>query len=128
MLNEGPGGLAAIENVRRPQWFRVLPNTDTIDSGQWPKFSARHGWMCEPAIYDRVATALVASGITWLEWVVPWDGGELLFAADGCIYRLANWMDVTPERYLSSARLIADFRDLSVTLVPPPPDAMNWLP
>lgn len=75
---------------------------------------------------DQYRAALVAAGARWVDFVVPRSDDELVFACDGCLYRLRGWQKKAPERTLSEATRIADFRDMKFTLVAPPTWAMRW--
>jgi hypothetical protein len=69
--------------------------------------------------------ALTEAGAHWIEWIHI-AGHDLLFACDGCVYRLPRWQDVLPGDYLRSAKQIADFRDMRFEPIAAPPKAMRW--
>lgn len=70
--------------------------------------------------------ALTGAGAAWVDWVHADPLGDLLFACDGCVYRLPKWQHAMPSNYLSAAKRIADFRDMNFELLAPPPDALTW--
>lgn len=73
-----------------------------------------------------IVAGLRGSGARWIEFVSPRPDGDLLFACDGRVHRLADWRSVAPERRLAEARVLLDLNGLSFTLVPPPPEALCW--
>jgi hypothetical protein len=69
--------------------------------------------------------ALTEAGAHWIEWIhIRHD--DLLFACDGCVYRLRGWQCVQPGAYLRTAKQIADFRNMRFEAFAAPPEAMRW--
>ena len=127
ILNENHCGMAPKQNVRIPNWVKFRSSLDCPT--HQPRRPASWGWhdgMCDRALFRQVEAGLKAAGAVWVEWAAPRQGQALLFACDGCVYRLRGWRDLDPAAYLSSAEKLADFRDARFTLIPPPPEAMQW--
>ena len=110
-----------------------VPASFAIHSSFAPEFRNKaltpNAWrMCklDPVLRDSIAVALKKAGAAWIEWMAPRKNGDLLFACDGRIYRLAKWQDVTPEEYLAGAKDLADFRWARFEKVAPPDRAMQW--
>lgn len=128
------GGLFRSENdilVMEPETRMVpienVPIPRTVQIGCW--FGSGHGlrpaarWPSEPD--EPLKQALIDFGATWIEWVHA-DGGDLLFACDGCVYRLAGGRQAQTADGLRAAKRIADFRDMRFEGVAAPPEAMRW--
>jgi hypothetical protein len=79
----------------------------------------------EQGRFDELKRALQASGLHMIEWVHP-DGGDILLAADGAIWRVPGGAAMQPQHYLAAARKLADFSGLSFQLVSPPVAALRW--
>ncbi len=126
ILNEDREGIVPQENVPLPKRISVHEGIPAGPEGTWPRFSARHGWQTDGVTVTAVSEGLFAAGAVSIEWIAPDHRGDLLFACDGCLYRLKKWRDVHPENYLSAAEQLADFRNLTFELVPPPTTALEW--
>lgn len=126
ILNEDGSCITPQENVPVPSIVKVLSNHQLTSPKDWPTFAGWHPWTCAQDDHERVARAAIAAGCRWVDWVAPRDNDEVLFAADGCIYRLANWRKVEPDELIDAATRIADFRDLRFTQMRAPATAMRW--
>lgn len=126
VLNEAVDCITPQENVPVPSTVKIVSNHQLTSPKDWPVFAGWHPWMCEQDDYDRIAMAAAAAGKRWLDWVAPRETGDVLFAADGCIYRLANRQRAKSADLLDSADCIADFRNLRFTQMRAPADAMRW--
>ena len=122
LLNETPEALTPIANVPIPKWFEIrslLPHRATARlCATWPS---------EGVNLDDgpIAPGLLASGAEWVDWIHI-SGKDLLFACDGCVYRLSDWQTLPPQDYLKCATLLADLRPLHFELVKPPAEALRW--
>lgn len=118
LIQEPETRMVPIENIPIPQSIRV---------GCW--FGSGHGLnpsARRPADPDVVLRrALTDFGATWVEWVHH-EGDDLLFACDGCVYRLAGGRMATSADELRAAKRIADFRDMRFERIAAPPDALSW--
>lgn len=79
----------------------------------------------EQARFDELERALQASAFRMIEWVHA-DHGDILFAADGAVWRVPGGESLQPQRYLAAARKLADFSRLTFQLVSPPAAALRW--
>jgi hypothetical protein len=123
LVQEPESRMVPIENVPIPRAMRI---------GCW--FGSGHGLNPSahgPSEGAKLASgpfwqALTEAGASWIEWVHVDPPDDLLFACDGCIYRLPNWRNVDATDYLRTAKRIADFRDMHFEAVQAPPEAMQW--
>jgi hypothetical protein len=124
VLCERDDGLTPIANVEMPPAVKVRQvsrGEPLRTSAQAPAYRSQN--LVDPSIW----TALVDAGVRNLDWVVEAAGGrDLLFAADGCVYRLPGWHKVAAADYLSCARLLIDLRPMSFELMAPTAEAMTW--
>jgi hypothetical protein len=77
------------------------------------------------AFGDELEAALKQSGLRVIEWVHAVDK-DVLFAADGAIYRVPNGVAMKPRDYLSAACRLIDLTDMRFELMRVPPEAMRW--
>ncbi len=105
----------------------------TSRSSQWTKLVPRAKWLrfprAVPLLKDDEQTAQIRqllkdSGVGWIDWIYR-DGSDVLFAADGCVYRLGDFTTVPATLSLHDAQLLADFRDRQFTLVSAPAWALS---
>ena len=80
----------------------------------------------ESETHEAIADALRHSGFAFVDWIDIRNGKRMTFAADGRIFRVADWMGIAPEDFAAHASLVADFRDLKFELRSPPPEALVW--
>lgn len=118
--------MTAIEHVAIPDGIQVQSYGSMTVEELSRRFTSSRPEPPSAELVDGQREALLAAGARWVDFIVPRSEAELLFACDGCLYRLMGWRDVRPERYLAEARHIADFRDMRFTLVSPPEWAMQW--
>jgi hypothetical protein len=118
LIQEPETRMTPIENVPIPRQVRI---------GCW--FGSGHGhnpsarWPSDPDVDLR--RALTDFGASYVEFVHH-DGDDLLFACDGCIYRLAGGRAAKSADDLRTAKKIADFRDKRFQGIAAPPDALRW--
>lgn len=130
VLFESEEGMVPQENVRRPATFKMTPyltNRTFCDA----ELKAR----AEADALKKHTGKAIKNGLAgagkpkrWVDWIHVDHGGsgDLVFAVDGAVYRLAKWADVDPAGYLDAATKIADFNGLSFQQVRAPADAMRW--
>lgn len=127
LLNEFNDGIVGKENVRIPPRFKIRSLDDKPFAFRDPSaLVAPRPSMLDPALRNDLHATLEQNGANWVEWAMPQDNGDLLFACDGCVYRLNSWQAVDPSAYLAQARKLADFNGLTFEPVRPPPEAMCW--
>lgn len=118
LIQEPEARMTPIENVPIPRTVRI---------GSW--FGSGHGLNpsarrpADPNVDLR--RALADFGATWVDFVHH-DGDDLLFACDGCVYRLAGGRAAQSADDLRTAKKIADFRDMRFEGIAAPPDALRW--
>ncbi len=76
--------------------------------------------------HARVAEALAASGLKWVDWIDLRGDEDMLFAGDGRVFRLRQWRSRSESALLAAADPLVDLRELSFRQQPPPPEAMRW--
>lgn len=76
---------------------------------------------------DELAAALKRDGLRTIEWVHE-RGRDVLFAADGAIYRVPGGRALAPEAYVCAARKLIDLAPMRFELMRAPPEAMRWQP
>jgi hypothetical protein len=112
-----------VENVPRPVDFRIrsVPaEYHSLPSALKPAYSAR-----DPDNAEAWA-AVEAAGAVDIDWATAHASPDLLFSADGCIFRVRNWRALSPNRLLASASLLYDLRPMAFESIPPPPEALRW--
>jgi len=125
ILFEPVDGLVADANVPVPGSFRIASFDSLPRTGKGFETSAYNPARKPNSHQAELAGHLQNAGTRWVEWVTD-RSGDLLFACDGCIYRLADWKKIAPEALLSSATLLADLRSLHFAKLVPPHSAMQW--
>jgi hypothetical protein len=123
VLWEPEDGITAIENVPMPTSVRVR-SWQQVPRGGLP--SAYQPSPRESDAHARIARALIAAGLMWVDWISLPQGDDMLFAGDGRIFRLRRWRSHAEGQYLAKADTLADLRDLSFQQVRPASEAMRW--
>jgi len=77
------------------------------------------------AFSDELEAALKGDGLRTIEWVHAIDK-DVLFAADGAIYRVPKGVALAPREYLAAARKLIDLSTMKFELMRAPPEAMRW--
>jgi hypothetical protein len=77
------------------------------------------------AFSDELEAALKGGGLQTIEWVHAVDK-DVLFAADGAVYRVPKGAAMAPKDYLAAARKLIDLSDMKFELIRAPPEAMRW--
>jgi hypothetical protein len=127
VLYEPKDAMTPIANVPIPPGVQIVSSSDLPRRGlQTTVPTVRGPSMQEYQQEARVRRALLDSGATCLEWVCLRHGDDMLFAVDGCVYRLQRWARVPEDRYLPEAKLLADFRDQRFALMTAPKEALHW--
>ncbi|MEM9028766.1 MAG: hypothetical protein AAGC70_10405 [Pseudomonadota bacterium] len=114
--------------------FNVTPTRQLyVKSWRSDEFSRRavhpmayRPWLGDSRLAREVALALRDAGARWVEWVNARAGPDLLFACDGCIYRLGKFAEVAPAEYLSRATKLVDVSGATFEAIAPPASAMRW--
>lgn len=123
VLFESADGMMPMVNVEMPASLAVRRRLD----GEWPLPSAHvpAQWRGEAAD-SALWAAMTDAGIADLDWVTRAMGDDLLFAADGYIYRLANWRDLPAKDYIAHARCLIDLEPMLFEMIAPAETAMRW--
>jgi hypothetical protein len=125
-VREPENRMVPIENVAIPSTVRIrslyAPGAPGLAGLRQCAGAPSHGENQGGGLWQ----ALVSGGATWVDWVHVQSDEDLLFACDGCVYRLRGWRDLPAQRYLSEARLLADLRDMRFTMLQAPGEAMRW--
>ncbi|XWN31890.1 MAG: hypothetical protein ROR55_01870 [Devosia sp.] len=129
-LWESEDGLAPKENVPLPSNMTVERVFALEQAGQTVtgRAYAPTDTATDPhrQAHAPIIDALHAAGARWVEWVNAATTRDLLFAADGQVFRLRGWEGVAPEAYLHKARRLIDLRPLSFELKDAPQAALRW--
>lgn len=126
LLWEPVDAVTPIANVPLPPTVRVRSFVDPSAPPGTLRLSAYAPGLRETPRHDAIATALVASGLAWLDWISLHHGDDMLFAGDGRIYRLRRWENVAEPEYLARADVLADLRDMNFEMLEAPAEAMRW--
>ena len=123
VLFESADGMTPMVNVELPVEFKVRRRLD----GEWPALSAHapSQWRGESAD-SLLWAAMTDAGIADLDWVTSAIGPDLLFAADGYVYRLADWRDLAAKDYIQHAKRLIDLEPMTFEMIAPADDAMRW--
>lgn len=122
IVNERAQGAIPIANVPVPADFGLAAALG-IDMAARSAYAPTAD---ETPRHAAIRHALQAGGADWVDWISLKREPDMLFAADGRIYRLAAWEQVPSEAYLAKARLLADFRDMSFEMIAPSEQAFRW--
>lgn len=122
VLFETPEGLTPITNVPMPSRWRIRPPR----AAERPPLAATSP-CCDATLEPtaRVWAGLLAGGARSIDWVLPRADGDLLFAADGGIYRLGDWQHRSDD-LLRQARRLIDLAPMSFERIAPGADALRW--
>ncbi len=126
MLFEDEEGMRAVENRPIPARYRILPAWPAIRQGLEIAPCAFRPEFDKSDDYTRVSGALLRAGVKWVDWINLQAGNDLLFACDGCVFRLPKWRTLDSDLYLEKAWLLADLRRLSFQMIRAPGTAMRW--
>ncbi|MGH1420020.1 MAG: hypothetical protein ACRBCJ_14280 [Hyphomicrobiaceae bacterium] len=128
VLWESEDGMVPHGNVPIPKRVKVQAYEDAQKHGSLPEAWTKPAGNREALVseYKRIETGLEESGARFVDWIVARPGEDLLFACDGCVYRLSHWHKIPASDYLKSSDLLADFTGLQFQLKPPPPEALEW--
>jgi hypothetical protein len=78
----------------------------------------------EYTVRDNTATKRVFSDCTWVDWQM---NGDLLFARDGCLYRITErHVRDTVADPLANTKMVADLRSMTFERTAPPQWAKAW--
>ncbi|GAB5376691.1 MAG: hypothetical protein AcusKO_31530 [Acuticoccus sp.] len=126
MLQEDARGLVPKVNVRLPAGFTMA----TAHAGgpvRGQRCMAQYGTPIDHrrTRFDDHALALLEAGVRWVDWFHI-DGLDLLFAADGMIFRLRNHAKVALPQILDAAQCLIDLRPMRFALVKAPLPALAW--
>jgi len=124
VLWEPESGMTPIENVAIPMGLRVRSWLQA--PGARRSASAYAPSLTESEQHGAIAQALLASGLTWVDWVSLRHCEDMLFAGDGRVFHLRGWRSHTAGTYLAAAEPLADFRALSFQQLRAPGEAMRW--
>jgi len=130
ILQEDARGLIPKVNIRLPDDLRMAtpfafgaeayPNAVGLATrGTAPDHRTRR--------FDDHALALYEAGVRWVDWFHI-AGRDLLFAADGQIFRLAGHARVPLPQILDAAVCLIDLRPMTFQLVKAPLAALTWRP
>ena len=74
---------------------------------------------------DDLEAAIMLSGFDIIEWVHA-AGEDVLFAADGAVFRVTDGAKLPPDAYAAAARKLIDLSAMSFEGVRAPPESMRW--
>ena len=126
VLQEDARGLVPKINGRLPDWLTLtVPHRLGFDR---PPGTATRPVYVDPhraSRFDTLAATFRRQGVRWVEWfhIV---GRDLLFAADGQLFRLEDYARVSEEAVLEAARVLIDLRPMRFELIAAPEAALIW--
>jgi hypothetical protein len=123
-LQEHGPALAPIENV--PMRGRLLVLPAMLSRAVATKRSATTPHLVDVELKKALFEALIRSGFRWIEWVATHAKPDVLFAADGRIFRICRWSGIASEAEIRRADELIDLRDMPFETIAPPPEAMRW--
>ncbi|MCB1521741.1 MAG: hypothetical protein KDJ37_14360 [Hyphomicrobiaceae bacterium] len=136
VLSEAEDGMVPVENVPMPirmklarygdQTARCDKEIRDIIAGINDAGRGTDDAEDDDARRAEVVSALKASGVRWLDWLAPQPSGDLLYAADGAVFRLEGWAGIPAKAARERSRLLADFNGLSFQQMRAPAEAMRW--
>jgi hypothetical protein len=126
VLWEPAEGLAPAAGTALPSSIAVRSVKELAEGAKGYVRSAYRPALTESEQHAAIAEALTLAGLDTVDWISLKRGEDMLFAGDGCIWCLERWASIAPGAYLSKARLLADFRDMSFEPIAPPDEAMQW--
>jgi hypothetical protein len=122
-INEKPEAMTPIQKVPMPRSIQI----QRVDTTQPVPLSAIRPVRARP---DRPVSSswdnLVANGFE-PEWLSEHAAPDLVFAASGCLYRLANAQSVPASAWQARAKLLYDFRQMSFEQMIAPAAARMWV-
>jgi len=77
------------------------------------------------AFRDELEAALKGGGLRTIEWAHAVDK-DVLFAADGAVYRVPKGAALAPQDYVAAARKLIDCTGMKFELMRAPSEAMRW--
>jgi hypothetical protein len=77
------------------------------------------------ARFDALEADLKAGGLETIEWVHT-AGTDVLFAADGSVFRVPGGAGLAARDYVAAARKLIDCSEMRFELMRAPPEAMRW--
>lgn len=124
-LQESADGLVPKVNAKLPKDLTIRRFSEL---GRVPdvKWCADRG--VEPgkrARFGAMEAMLAAAGVRWIEFFHE-AGKDLLFGADGQLFRLRHWLKVPEYQRVDASVRVADLRGMTFDLVPPPEEALLW--
>lgn len=125
LLWEPEERLVALQTVPLPAGLPILSARALDRRGKAVKPSSYDPRVPENQQQTAIRTMLAASGATWIDWIDA-RGPDLLFAADGCLYRTKDLDKLPPDELFASAVCLADFREMRFEPVAAPPSALTW--
>jgi hypothetical protein len=119
------------ENSVRPQAGVAVPVELNIRSVFEMPYQSLARSAYEPSTNESdehiaIANALAASGAGQVDWIYVKSGPDMLFSTGGRLYRLKDWRWLDTGDYLSNAKLLADFHDMSFERLPASDEARQW--
>ena len=129
VLQEDERGLVPKVNVRLPDRLRLnspLLHGSVLDLRRPNRLATAPTYVDgRTTAFEELRIALKGEGVRWVDWFYP-HKADLLFAADGQLFRLSNWREVKPREAIHAATLLLDMRPMRFELVQPPATALRW--
>jgi hypothetical protein len=122
-INEKPDAMTPIQKVPMPRSIQIQ-RYDNTQPAPMSAIRPVHARQDQPlsSSWDHLA----ANGFD-PEWLSEHIAPDLLFAASGCLYRLANAQSVPASEWPARALLLHDFRQMSFEQMIAPAAARMWV-
>jgi hypothetical protein len=122
-LYESADGMTPVTTVAMPASLRlhqIAYGDGVASSAMSPSYRP------EGELTADIWASLLVPGSDRVDWVRSDPAGDLLFAADGRIFRLPAWRSVAPHARLAAARILCDLRPMAFEGIVAPADALAW--
>lgn len=126
VLYESADGMVPVEIATLPSTLTISGWNTHADAREPPVTLARSPLRQPLAQHDEIEQALKAGGVGFVDWSWVLDGGDLVFAADGVIWRHAGMPRTITRDLLDTSRALIDLRPMAFELMRAPDWAMRW--
>lgn len=126
VLFEGECGLTPIAHSPIPSTVKISP-WDAVTALLPPPPTLAHSPLRQPTGQQiEIELALKQGGARFVDWVHVTDGGDVLFACDGCIYRHDGLPRAIGPDMRRNARRLIDLSGNRFELIRAPNAALRW--
>ncbi|MEM9222056.1 MAG: hypothetical protein AAGB11_06590 [Pseudomonadota bacterium] len=128
-LQENDRGLVPKVNARLPDDLAIksaIGDSHPFSATRMPGLSYRPVYLDgRSAAFEDLAAKMMEEGVRWVDWFYP-SKRDLLFGADGQLFRLAEWRKVPAQDAIHAATCLLDMRPMRFELMVAPVAALRW--